>query len=83
MSLATDELDETGVMAFTALPRDKWGEVRGICLPGHLSLHDFPCPNDQIREQLEQDRLNKETLQMIDSSYIILSLEAEPVNVVS
>ena len=34
MVLAVDKLDETGVMAFTALPRDKWGEVReGLVSP--------------------------------------------------
>ena len=42
LALAADELDETGVMAFTALPRDKWGEVRGSCFPGYLGHHGFP-----------------------------------------
>ena len=26
--LSSDELDETGVMSFTALPREEWAEIR-------------------------------------------------------
>jgi carnitine O-palmitoyltransferase 1 len=56
VEMAGDELDETGVMTFTARPRTEWAE---------------------IRERLEKDPLNKETLHMIDSCYQVISLETE------
>lgn len=36
MVFATDKLDDTGVMTFTALHRDKWAEVREDCFPDPL-----------------------------------------------
>ena len=51
-----DKVDETGIMTFTALPREDWAA---------------------IRERLEKDPVNRNALEMIDSSYSILILDTE------
>ncbi|XP_019849708.1 PREDICTED: carnitine O-palmitoyltransferase 1, muscle isoform-like isoform X1 [Amphimedon queenslandica] len=56
VEMAGDEKDETGVMTFTALPREDWAD---------------------IRKRLEEDPVNKKSLELIDSSYSIVVLDTE------